>query len=56
MLQAVDALAAGQIGKARSLITKAAGAAETLETDPTAAVALIYWSAIERFFEEAELI
>lgn len=56
LLGAVDALASERTGAAMSLIAKASAEAQALEDDPGAAEALIYWSVIERYFEEAELM
>ena len=56
VIAALDALTSGRLQRARNLIVDASVAAEALEDDPSAATALIYWSAIERYFEEAELI
>lgn len=52
---AVDALAKGQPAKAKNQITRARAVADALEDGPPTE-ALILWSAILLFFEEAELI
>jgi hypothetical protein len=55
LLAAIDALASGQTTKATNLIARASAEAIALEEGPPTE-ALILWSAIERFFEEAELL
>ncbi len=55
LLAAVDALASGQTAKATNLIGRASAAADALEDGPLTE-ALILWSAVVRYFEEAELI
>ncbi len=54
LLDAVDALTSGQVARATNLINRASAVADGLEDGPRSE-ALLYWSAIERFFEEAEL-
>ena len=58
LLDAVDALARGQVGRAGSLIVKAQDEADALlDNDASADFdTLISWSVIERYFEEAELL
>lgn len=56
LLAAVDALGSGQTAKAKNLLSAASAAADALEDDPASAEARIFWSAIEQFLNEAELI
>lgn len=52
----VDALAKGQISKARSLIQRAAEEIDALAEDPTHFQDVLHWSILELLFEAAELI
>jgi hypothetical protein len=52
----VDALARGQISKARSLIQRTAEEIDALEEDPTHFQDVLHWSILELLFEAAELI
>lgn len=57
LLEAVDALAKGQIGRASRLIRTAEEEADALmDQSPADYDTLISWSVIERYFEEAELL
>jgi hypothetical protein len=57
LLDAVDALARGQLGRAGSLIVNAQDEADALLDDASADFdTLLSWSVIERYFEEAELL
>ena len=55
LLAAVEALTSGQVARATNLINRASAVADELEDGPLTE-ARLYWSAIERFFEEAELL
>lgn len=56
LLTAVEALESGQVRRVEILLARASAQADALQDDPAAAAALISWTALERYFEEAELL
>ena len=56
LLASVDALESGRLARARHLLADARAEAEALQHDPDAAEALLLWSAIELYLENADLM